>query len=275
MNDNAVEQHYSTNETLNAIRGALETAGKDIADLKPEDLAGVDEFHVRGREASLELAAKLAPTPETHVLDVGSGVGGPSRLLADNYGCRVTGIDLTAGFCEAATALAGWVGLGELVDYRQGDATAMPFEDAAFDAAWTQHVAMNIPAKDKLYGEVRRVLKPGGTFAIYDVMRGAGDEVLYPVPWARTPDISHLVTPSEIEGLLAAAGFEVVESRDTTELGWKWFVAMAERVAKTGAPPPLGFHLLLGPEFRDMAGNIRRNLEEGRTALVEIIARAV
>lgn len=274
MNNNPVEQHYSTNKTLNAIREALEAAGKDIADLRPEDLAGVDEFHIRGREASLDLAAQLAPTRDTHVLDVGSGVGGPSRLLAANYGCRVTGIDLTAGFCEAATAMADWVGLGDLVDYEQGDATAMPFDDAFFDAAWTQHVAMNIAAKDRLYAEVRRVLKPGADFAVYDVMRGDGDEVLYPVPWARTPEISHLVTPDEAQALLETAGFEIVERRETTELGLQWFVAMGERMAKSG-PPPLGLHLLLGPEFRDMAGNMRRNLEEGRIATVEIIARAV
>ena len=131
----------------------------------------------------------------SEVLDIGSGLGGPARTLAETYGCRVTGVDLTLPFCEAAAAMSNWVGLGNQVLFKQGDATNLPFESETFDAEMTIHVAMNIATKDKMYMEARRVLKPGGIFAVYDVLQGEGGEVLYPVPWARDPSISHLATP--------------------------------------------------------------------------------
>ena len=141
----------------------------------------------------------------SHVLDIGSGLGGPARTLAETYGCLVTGVDLTQAFCDAATAMSNWVGLGSRVSFKQGDATNLPFENQTFDAAMTIHVAMNIAAKDKMYLEARRVLKPGGVFAVYDVLQGEGGEVLYPVPWARDPSISHLATPDQMKTLLTGA----------------------------------------------------------------------
>jgi ubiquinone/menaquinone biosynthesis C-methylase UbiE len=184
----------------------------------------------------------------------------------------VTGIDLTEAYVQAATTMAGWVGLESLVDYRQADALRLPFADQTFDMAWTQHVAMNIPDKGALYGEVRRVLKPGGSFAIYDVLQGAGGEAVYPVPWAREASLSFLVTPEELRGLLAEAGFEIVNWRDTTAAGREWFRAVTARI-RDNVVPALGFHLLLGPDFPQMAENVRRNLEENRVVLLEVICR--
>ncbi len=272
--ESAVDDHYGRGDIVAAIRDGLARAGKDLDALVPDDLAPVDEFHVRGRAATLELAERLAPNEASHVLDVGSGLGGASRMLAAGYGCRVTGIDLTESYCRAAATFAGWVGLDHLVEYRQGSALALPFEDASFDAAWTQHVAMNIEDKGAMYAEVRRVLGPGGRFAIYDVLQGAGGAVRYPVPWAREPSISFLVTPDELRDLLVAAGFEIESWRDTTALARDWFREVAARIAEDG-PPPLGWHLFLGADFKDMAANQRRNLKEDRVALIEAVARAV
>ncbi len=263
-----VARHYEKADIVAAIERGLRAAGKDPANLEPADLASIDEFHVRGRAATKELAERLGADATMHVLDVGSGLGGPSRLLAAEYGCRVSGIDLTAAYCEAATVLAGWVGLDGLVSYRRGDALDLPFEDASFDAAWTIHVAMNIADKGRLYTGIRRVLKPGGRFAVYDVVQGAGGEARYPAPWARDPSISFLVTPDELRALLAEAGFEIAGWRDTSELGRDWFREVSARLSE-GGPPPLGFHLLLGEGFAEMADNQRRNLEENRIALIE------
>src|SRR5690606_5294275 len=141
------------------------------------------------------------------VLDVGSGIGGTSRCLAREFGCRVTGIDLTEEYCRTAAMLSARIGLAHLVDYRQGDATNLPFADASFDVVWTEHAAMNIPDKLRLYREMHRVLEPGGTLAIHDILAGPSDEVLFPVPWARTPESSFLVTPDELRKLLDEAGF--------------------------------------------------------------------
>jgi len=265
-----VTRHYEKADIVAAIERGLRAAGKDPANLEPSDLAAIDEFHARGRAATKELAGRLAADDAMHVLDVGSGLGGPSRLLAAEYGCRVSGIDLTPTYCEAATVLAGWVGLEGLVSYRQGDALDLPFEDNVFDAAWTIHVAMNIADKARLYAEVRRVLRAGGRFAVYDVLQGAGGEVRYPAPWARDPSISFLVTPDELRALLSEAGFEIASWRDTSESARDWFRKFSARLSGD-KPPPLGFHLLLGEEFFAMAANQRRNLEENRIALIEAV----
>lgn len=222
--------------------------------------------------ATLELARAAKIDAGKHVLDVGCGIGGASRCLAREFGCRVTGIDLTDEYCSTAAMLSERTGLSGLVDYRQGDATRLPFPDASFDLVWTAHVAMNIPDKPKLYSEMHRVLKPGGTLAVYDVLAGPSGPVLFPVPWARTPESSFLSTPDELRRLLEGAGFDIEDWSDTTEAARDWFVALAEKIRNEGVAP-LGFHLLLGSDFPAMAQNQRRNLEEGRIVLAQVVGR--
>jgi len=268
----AIQTHYGRLDVGSVILAALEKVGKDLEHLTPEDLAPVDEFHIRGRAATLELARAAGLDANKHVLDVGSGIGGTSRCLAREFGCRVTGIDLTDEYCLAAAMLSAKVGLADLVDYHQGDATNLPFDDETFDVVWTEHVAMNIPDKTKLYDELHRVLKSGGTLAIYDVLAGPSGSVLFPVPWARTPDTSFLVQPNELRTLLEGSGFTISEWSDTTEAAREWFVSLAEKIRKEGFPP-LGFHLLLGSDFKTMAQNQGINLQEGRIVLGQIVAR--
>ena len=268
----AIQTHYTRADLGDVILAALEKAGKNISCLTPEDLAPIDQFHIRGRKATLELARAAGLDATMRVLDVGSGVGGTSRCLAKEFGCRVTGIDLTDEYCQAAAMLTARTGLAHLVEFRQGDATELPFDDQTFDVVWTEHVAMNIPDKTRLYREMHRVLKPGGTLAIYDVLAGPGGPVLFPVPWARTPDTSFLVQPDELRKLLEEAGFTVTDWMDTTETARSWFVALAEKIRTEGLPP-LGFHVLLGPDFKEMAQNQGRNLQEGRIVLGQVVAR--
>ncbi len=271
--DHSVQNHYTRPDLGEVILQALAAAGKDLENLKPEDLAPIDEFHIRGREASLELAERAGLDAGTEVLDIGSGIGGAARLLAARFGCRVTGLDLTEEYCRAATMLAEHTGLAEKVEFRQGNALDLPFEDGAFDLAWTQHAAMNIADKARLYAEARRVLKPGGKLAFYDILAGPGGGVHFPVPWARDPAYSFLVTPHELHDLLGAAGFEVLHWRDTTRLGRDWFRKRVGVMQKTGASA-LTFHVLLGADFPEMAKNQVRNLEENRIALIEAVYQA-
>ena len=268
----AVEAHYSSRELGAAILAALGEAGVDCDHLKPEDLAPIDEFHIGGRKATLELARQLDLDETLQVLDVGSGLGGPSRCLAMEFGCRVTGIDLCAEYCRTATMLAERLGLDSRVSYRHGNALDMPFADGSFDVVWTQHAAMNIADKDRLYAEMWRVLKPGGRLAVYDVLAGEGGPIRFPVPWARTPDISCLISPQQLRDRLENLGFEILSWQDSTEKGRSWFRRMGAKISQEGLPP-LGIHLLLGAEFRLMAQNQVRNLEEDRIALVETIVK--
>lgn len=269
-----VADHYSVrNDLADVIAERFRAVGKDLSALTTADLGAIDEFHVRGRKATLELAEGLGLSATSRVLDLGSGLGGPARTLAETYSCHVTGIDLTPAFCAAATALSQWVGLGDKVEFRQGDATRLPFAERSFDAAVTLHVAMNIVAKDKLYAEVHRVLKRGGRFGIYDILQGEGGDVIYPVPWAREPSISHLATPEEMSALLAGAGFKILGVIDSTAQGQSWFEAMAARMKQTG-PPPLTFRTFLGDDFIEMTRNQVRNLQERRIRTVSYICEA-
>ncbi len=266
-----VKQHYTRTDLGKLILSALVDAGKDINNLKPEDLAPVDEFHIRGRAATLELADVVGLNASKQVLDVGSGVGGASRYIARQFGCRVTGVDLTDEYCRVATMLAERIGVSHLVSYRQGDALNLAFPDGTFDVVWTQHVAMNISNKAALYREMYRVLKPGGAVAIYDILAGPKGPVLFPVPWARVPETSFLVTPEELRRLLQASGFTIANWEDTTAMARTWFTDLAKKIHDTGLPP-LSFHVLMGQDFGVMAQNQRRNLEENRIALAQVVA---
>ena len=257
-----VSAFYGRREGLvSAIASALDAAGIDRASLSAGDLAPVDEFHIRGRAASLEVVEALAVTGDADVLDLGSGLGGPARTVAETTGCRVTGVDLTPEFCQAATALSQWTGLSERTLFRVGDATRTGLPDGGMDAAFTVHVAMNIADKPALYAEAFRVVRPGGRFVAYDVLQGEGGDVRYPVPWADDPSTSFLATPDEMRDLLATAGFEVVTEVDSSDESLAWFQQVRARIEREG-PPPVSFGAFLGERFGEMAANQVTNLAE-------------
>lgn len=267
-----IETHYAGQTVeLEKLGDLVEIAKKHDA-LSPRDLTAIDEFHIGGRKATLELAGKLDLKSGMTVLDVGCGLGGAARCLAAEFGCQVTGLDLSKKYCEAAGMLSRRLGLGSQVCYRHGNAIDMPFAEAAFDVLWIQHVTMNIPDKAALFSELRRVLKPGGILASYEILAGAGGAVYFPVPWASEPAISFMQTPAHLRDLLGTIGFELLSWQDKTESACKWFQRMDEKMEKQPVRP-LGLHLLLGPEFRTMAKNQVRNLEEKRITLIEFIAR--
>lgn len=258
-----VEQHYGRGRILDSIIAALRETGKDLARLEPADLAPVDEFHVRGREATVELARRAALKPGSHVLDVGCGLGGSARYLAAEHQCQVTGIDLTQEYVDVANALAGMVGLSHKVAFRQASALAMPFDDGTFDVVWTEHVQMNIADKHAFYGEIGRVTRPQGILLFHDIFEGTGGPLHYPVPWAEESSISFLAAPDEVRTTLEDLGFVIRDWVDKSEPSLQWLVTAIERTRVSG-PPPIGTHLLMGDTARKKLENAIRNLREGR-----------
>lgn len=258
---------YGRGDVGEAILAALRTAGRDPDTLSVEDLAPVDQFHLRGREATLELAALAGVSAGARVLDVGGGLGGPARTLARERGCHVTVLDVTEEFCRVGADLTRRAGLAGRVEFRHGDATAMPFGAGAFDVAWSQHATMNIPDKTRLYGEILRVLHPHGTYAFHEVMAGPVQPTHFPVPWAHEEALSDLRTPDDTRRLLRDAGFVERAWRDESVVTREW-LRRRLAAAASGRQHPLGLHLLLGAAIGPMLRNVLINLEEARIRVV-------
>lgn len=270
----SVEDHYGVDGILESILKALEAMGKDIEQLAPPDLAPVDEFHIRGREATVELASRAKLVPGSRVLDVGCGLGGSVRYLATEHNCQATGIDLTAEYIDVATALAERVGLSHVVEFRQASALALPFDAASFDVVWTEHAQMNISDKSGFYGEIARVLKSGGRLVFHDIFAGDEGEPHFPVPWAEESSISFLTNLALLRETLSGAGMRILDWEDKGDHSLEWFKGVVEKTKESG-PPPLGLHLLMRDTARTKFENVIRNLQENRIAVIQAVAEKV
>ena len=269
---NIVSNHYTHGSLLDAIQAGVERLGKSRETVNVQDLGPVDEFHIGGRAASESFLDQLDLSADDHVLDVGCGLGGTSRFVAQRYGSRVTGIDLTQEYVETGRVLCSWIGLEHRIALDQGSATAMSYADGAFDKAYMIHVGMNIADKQLLISELKRVLRPGGYFGIYDVMRVADGDLTFPVPWATTAESSVLASPEEYKNALKAAGFRVIAERNRREFALDFFARLRESTAAAGGPPPLGLHIVMGETAPLKVKNMIENISEGRVAPVELIA---
>jgi len=259
-----VRDHYRASGLTERLKTALLALGPEDQRLTPPQLAALDHFHTRGLAATAELAKLVGISADMSVLDVGAGIGGPARFLAATCGCRVTGVDLSEAFVDAARYLTERTGLTGKVSFEAGSALELPFDAGRFDAALLQHVAMNIEDRAQLYREIRRVLKAGGRFATYDVVTNNA-EPHYPVPWARTPATSFLLTAAATREAIEASGFRALTVRDDTDLAKAWAAQL-----RSATPPPssaLNLGMVMGADFPQLTANLGRNIAEGRVGI--------
>jgi ubiquinone/menaquinone biosynthesis C-methylase UbiE len=264
-NESQIAAHYAHDHLYESILQALASEGKTPGDITRQDLAAIDEFHVRGQEVSRELATAAGLQQGMRVLDAGCGLGGACRMLAAEFGCAATGIDITNDYIRTAEKLSALTGLQYNTRFAQGSVLALPFGENAFDAVWTQHVQMNIADKKPFYAEINRVLPTGGRFIYYDIL-GKAEPVHYPVPWAADASLSFLITSQQLHTLLTETGFQRIQVTDETEKGIDFFNKLFTRIAQKGIPA-LGLHLLMGDTAQQKLNNLRSNLIEERVVL--------
>jgi sarcosine/dimethylglycine N-methyltransferase len=262
----AVEAQYSRSDLRARITDALRAAGKDPDHLSINDLGQIDEFHLGGRAATAGLANLAAIQAEDSVLDIGAGLGGPARLLAQTYGCHVRTIDLSADYCETAEWLNRATGLSERITVMHGDALNLPFPDGSFDVVWSQHAQMNVADKRRFYREARRVLKHGGRLAIWDIVAGPVRPIHFPVPWADTSDLSFLAQSSELHQILEEARFEVTAWNDLTSQ------TIESLRAQMAAPDGQAGLQTYVPNFPAKAANLVLNLKERRIRVLQAVS---
>jgi SAM-dependent methyltransferase len=272
----AVEARVADHYTHGALQAAIEAGwakARAASDAAPVDqLAGVDEFHIGGRPATELACERMELAPGLKVLDIGCGLGGAARFMASRYGVDVEGVDLTPEYVEVGNALSRAVGLEGKVRLVQGSALSLPQADASFDRASQFHVGMNIEDKAGLFAETARVLKPGGLFAVYDVMRVGDGALDFPVAWAEDEGTSFVAPVDAYATALAAAGLQVQATEAKKDLGLAFFAKMKARMAESG-PPPLGLHIVMGKDAATKAANMAKNIAKGAIAPVLMLAR--
>jgi SAM-dependent methyltransferase len=260
--------HYHRPQLLETILDKLAASGKDISSLSRHDLSTVDEFHLQGAAISVALAKRVGLSPDQRVLDIGCGIGGPCRLIADEFGCEVAGVDYTAEYVRTAIELTRLVGLSEKVTFYEADALNLPFAEATFDVVWTQHAQMNIDNKTQLYAEVKRALKTNGLFVYYDIFGTEKGTPYFPVPWAETPATSHLMPHERLKSIFDEKEWEGIFFEDHTD-NCTMFLGKALEGIRAGKAPSVGLNLLMGEKTLEKFTNLFQCLEGG---IVEVHA---
>jgi ubiquinone/menaquinone biosynthesis C-methylase UbiE len=185
--------------------------------LHADDLLPFDQDHYGGLAAVDALARRAGITAASRVLDVCAGLGGPARFLASRRGCRVVALELNAGRAVGARRLSHRVGLAALVRVVRGDARALPFAEACFDACISQEALLHVEDKARVLGGCHRVLAAGGRLAFTDWIArpGLGDGER-----RRLRDWMAATTLQTLDGyrsLLGRAGFTGVEAEDVSD----------------------------------------------------------
>jgi ubiquinone/menaquinone biosynthesis C-methylase UbiE len=204
-----IHSYYSPSDLYKKIIEGLGKLGKDQSKLTLDDLQPVDEFHIRGNAATKELIALSGFTADMHILDVGCGIGGSTRRLSRDTGCRVTGIDLSDEYIDTAERLTRLLGMQDRVEFLATSALDLPFPANTFDGVWSLQMNMNVEDKLAWLQETFRVLKPGGRAVLYEVCGSKNAPLYFPVPWAQDSSLSFLIPPEGFREVVESAGFDI------------------------------------------------------------------
>ena len=265
-----VTANYDTGAILDRIKSGLAKMGVDPEKPFFDDLKLADEFHVGGVQATEMLLLPLQITETTRVLDLGCGIGGPARFMAHNFGCKVTGVDLTPIYVETGQALSKMTGLAGLTELQVGSATDLPMEDETFDLVTMLHVGMNIPDKPAIFAEAARVLAPGGRFFVYEIMRTGDGTLPYPMPWAAVPEGSFVEPAESYLAAADAAGLTCTSSKNHRGFAQEFFKKSFAAIKENG-PPPVGLHLIMGESGPVRLQNLVKALNDGLVAPLEML----
>ena len=228
MTENATIAAMPLYTNLDRVARGLSALGIGLTDpIPPEQLFALDQWHYHDTEAVRAAAERLGLGPASRVLDIGSGIGGPARYLAYNFGCHLTALELQPPLHAIAVDLTRRSGLDKLVAHICADALAYAFPDAAFDAVVSWLAFLHIPDRPRLCARLARTLRAGGGCYIEDLC------VRAPFSAADLRDVREVVfgiSMTSIEDYandLRAAGFVDVETTDLTD---DWSPYAAERL---------------------------------------------
>lgn len=260
-----IQDLYSQGDMLSNVVAFLESKGIDPKHPSCGDLNLCDQMHARGIDATRDHAEHAGIRSDMHVLEVGCGIGGGSRYLANELGCRVTAIDLTQECVDVARELTERCGLGGKTEFRQADATDMPFGEAEFDHVWSHNVTMNIGDKEKLVSEIARVLKPGGRYSCWELALTEKGDPYYPLPWASDTSSSFLAMAEHMKTALENGGLRLIRRIDVNEAYLDYLDDVRDRAQRSEPPSKLDPQSLKDKDdFLIRVQNCGRSAREGR-----------
>jgi ubiquinone/menaquinone biosynthesis C-methylase UbiE len=274
--------HYASPGIKEKIQAGLQALGKTVDTATPGDLKMMDEFHMGGAPAAMHVLQAMRFAKDDTVLDVGCGVGGTTRALAAKFSvAQIEGVDLTPEYIEVGNEINAWPLIkesfkgGVVPRLTQGSALALPYPDASFSKIVMLHVGMNIEDKARLFLEFKRVLKPGGTVGVFDVMRTSEGELPFPMPWSSRAETSFVETPEVYKQSMSQAGFTVLHEENRREAIMDALAKQLAQPAPDGSPPPknpLTLGILMGESFPQKGQNIGGMTRAGVIAPIFIMS---
>ncbi len=181
-------------------------------------------FIAPGGEGNVDRIVKGVDLRDKTLLELGSGAGGGTLLLAGKYGARVVGLELEPALVDMSRRYAQEAGLSERAEFRCVEVGAIPVADASFDFFYSSGVICHIEDRAALFTDVLRLLKPGGMLLGYDwFVKSNSDDIRH---WLQAAQLQlHTGTPQQYAEIMLDVGFEEVTSEDASS----WYQQRAQQ----------------------------------------------